>query len=98
MVATRDDLNPLITAAPSRHTIDHSVLARDAARPPTREIALERLRLAEAREWVTASILDQFIDSPQRIGVVAEPVLVVFPGERGEADIHRPEVGFASWR
>ena len=97
VIAARDDLDPLIGTTPSRDAVDEPVLPGDATRPPTREIALERFRLAETEEWVTACILYQFIAS-QYIRIMAEPVKVVFPCERREVDIHRPDAGFASWR
>jgi hypothetical protein len=52
VIAARDDLDPLIGTTPSRDAVDKPVLPGDATRPPTREIALERFRLAETEKWV----------------------------------------------
>src|SRR5215216_5570327 len=50
-----------LSRALAEYTIDQSTLARDAARPPSSQIMLERLRLTRSPERITASTLDEII-------------------------------------
>ena len=98
VVSAGHDFDALINAAFPGDAIDEPMLTGDATRPPPGEIAIQWLRLAEAGEWPSPRILDQFIEPAKRVRIVSEPVLVVLPRNVCEVDIHRPGAGFANGR
>ena len=70
------------------HPIDLPVLARNAPRPPPREIALQGLRLAQTAERMALNILDQGVDLVAYTLIVTAPVLVRGPRSGRPKDLH----------
>src|SRR5215469_15535145 len=52
-----------------RHEVDEAVLVIYPPRPCPRQVILERLRLADAREGIAAHVLDELVDPGQRLAV-----------------------------
>ena len=88
-----DDLQRL-RGSRAFHSIDEPILAIDPARPPALQSSLQWLRLPSALERVPTAFLDQLVEALQRLGIVADPVLVVLPAFVREDD----PPGFASSR
>jgi hypothetical protein len=61
VVAAGYDFDPLIDAAFAGDPIDQPTLAFDAARPPSGEVALQRLRLAEPTKGRRPSSISSFV-------------------------------------
>ena len=59
--------------------IDQTMFLGDAARPPSREITLERLGFAQTPERIAADIPQQFVEPGQQGAVGLDPVLIVCP-------------------
>lgn len=62
-----------------RDEVDKSVLVVDAPRPSPGQVVLERLRLANASEGVSAYVLDELVDPDKGLAVDPEPGCVVLP-------------------
>lgn len=60
---------------------DESVRFVDSDAPPSREITLERLGLADARIAVAINALNERVDSLERLAVASRPVLQLLPRE-----------------
>lgn len=64
-----------------------AVLARDPARPPSRQIPSQRLGLARAGERVSPAFLDQNVDPLQDLGVRLLPAEIFGPAFGIENDL-----------
>ena len=71
--AGKDDQHPAL------QPVDETVLLIDPARPATGEVFTQQFRLADARKGITQSGLDQLVDPPQLLAVVALPMKAVVP-------------------
>jgi len=82
--------------APSRHAVHDSVLMADPARPPTRQIAAERLGFARTFEGIVATFLDQRVQFVDEFPVMILPVAIVLPSRRPEGYVHGKGTASAS--
>jgi len=73
-------LTTIGSSASSLQPVNETVLLIDPARPATGEVFTQKFRLADARKEITQSRLDQLVDPPQLLAVVALPMEVVIPG------------------
>ena len=62
--------------------VDETVLLIDPALPATGEVFTQKFWLADARKGITQSGLDQLVDPPQLLAVLALPMKVVIPCRR----------------
>lgn len=80
MEAALSDLEPLVLAFPF-HPIDEPISAGNPARPPAFEISLQRLRLAGARERASPALLDQCVQSLERLRIGRAPMVIILPSK-----------------
>jgi hypothetical protein len=85
--AALDDLEPLVDASAS-DAVNKPVSLVYAPRPPSLPLAFERLGLTRPSKWVSTALLDQHVQSAQRLAISLDPMLVVLPGEIVEDDLH----------
>jgi hypothetical protein len=68
--------------------IDQTMLATDSAGPEPRELMFERLRLADAGEWIASDVFDEGIDFAGDFSISFNPVEIVFPALFVEKNLH----------
>ena len=69
--------------------VDEPMFDGDPSRPVTREVMLERLRLANAFIAVAEYVLDQLVDAFENPPVLGLPPQVVIPSVRVPDELHR---------
>jgi hypothetical protein len=69
--------------------VDEPMFLGDPSRPVTREVVLERLRLADAFIAVADHVLDQLVDPSENPPVLGLPPQVVLPSVRVPDEFHR---------
>ena len=75
------------------HSIDETVFARDAARPPSGKRMLKRLRFPEPFKWISSDIFDQIINGVEDPWILVLPLDLVFPGRNSPTYLHVAEDG-----
>src|SRR5437870_3577716 len=71
------------------NAVDQPMLARDAARPITRPVMLQRLGLAQPAEWTPLDVGDQVSDALCNLGIVGEPEVIVVGRLQSPDDPHQ---------
>lgn len=70
------------------HRVHQAVHLVDTTRPKPTQVAQQRLRFADALEWVTPGCINQGVDALQGFFVLSVPILVIGPSRRGKG--HAP--------
>src|ERR1700727_2089560 len=100
MVAAHQNFEPLVGASPAFDPVNQPMFTGDPAGPPACQLALQRLRLGDARERGALSVPDETGDPGERGWVVLRPILVVVPSVGAKMHSHRfPGAGgsISSW-
>src|SRR5215469_16096832 len=78
VIATGDDFE-LPQRALARNSIDETMVAGDASRPPSRKVASQRFRFAKAPERIAPGVFNELIHPCKSVRVVRLPIEIVAP-------------------
>ena len=71
-------------------TVNQPMLAVDAARPESAQIAFQRFGFAQSGKRTALYIVDQAIDLVAYARIATHPMLIILPGAGRPDDFHRP--------
>jgi hypothetical protein len=87
MISALDDLDALVLSFSALNPVHQTVLTRDPAGPPAREVAFQCFWLAEPAERCPPHIFNYLVEASMKVRVRVRPVQVIVPTIIAEMDL-----------